>query len=387
MRELQSIEQERLICLNRGGLRFGLIQPTVTALDKKIMDATQPLREFLQERKIHDFASQGQGEENKVVISTKILSEGRWVEAPATLYRPRTKKGDPRIWFSRLNHFVGPNNILAVIERERQLYIVNLTHTPIEESLVSGPLSELVDNRLPSVATELLGRLNALARLGALRSIAKGDMAVGKTIEAALGISANSSRDPDYKGIELKSTRAKVKNKANLFAQVPDWDISDCKGFDEILSLFGYFRNGKDRLNCTVSASTFNSQGLKLCVDERSDHLIGTSQKRKDFIRWRLAGLRESLRKKHGETFWINVTSEFQDDIEYFTMTSIEYTKNPNVTQFGPLLAAGAITVDHLISRLPNGGVRERGPLFKIKKARFDALFTPGRSFTLDQRQ
>jgi hypothetical protein len=88
-----------------------------------------------------------------------------------------------------------------------------------------------------------------------LPALLNADTAVGRTLEAALGIQINSSKKPDYKGIELKSFRNKRDNRKNLFAQVPDWELSKFKSSAEILDAFGYQRQQDFKLYCTVSTT------------------------------------------------------------------------------------------------------------------------------------
>ena len=381
MRELQEVERRRLAELTAAGFRFSLLQPTGNALQKSIIDAIQPFREFLKARAIHDFAGQEQGEKHKVAIPAVILAEGKWETASATLYRPTTKQGDPRIWFSRLPRFVGANNILAVIEKDARLFVVNLSRTDVTSALKSGPLAALVDDGLSLVARELLGRLRKLASAGPLKALGEGDTSVGMTLEAALGLPPNSRPTPDYKGIEIKAARGAHKTRSNLFAQVADWELSGCRSSAEILSLFGYFRGEVEKLYCTVSSRGFNTQGLKLEVVDRDDRLQETSQVRSNVAVWRLAKLRERLLEKHPETFWVSIKAERQEGVEYFTLNGADYTRDPNAGQLGPLIASGVITMDHLIKRKPAGGVVEKGPLFKINKRDFGALFPPIRPF------
>jgi hypothetical protein len=203
------------------------------------------------------------------------------------------------------------------------------------------------------------------------------------TIEHALGVVPNSSREPDYKGIELKAGRKVGKTRSNLFAQVADWDLSGCSSSDEILSLFGYFRDGVERLYCTVSARSFNAQGLKFELNHKKDRLLETSLIRSNVATWRLSKLRERLLEKHPETFWIDVESVMSEGVEAFRLKSVSYTRDPNAEQLGALLDSGVITMDHLIKRHPSGSVREKGPIFKIKKKHLGMLFPPPKTFSL----
>lgn len=94
-------------------------------------------------------------------------------------------------------------------------------------------------------------------------------------VEHALGILANSSKEPDYFGIELKSSRIKKRvsqsTRVNLFAQVADWSISQLKSSASILDAYGYETGNERKLYCTVSAKGTNSQGLYFFVELEED--------------------------------------------------------------------------------------------------------------------
>ena len=60
--------------------------------------------------------------------------------------------------------------------------------------------------------------LNKISAQGPIPALLQADTAIGRTLETLLGIDINSSKKPDYKGIELKSYRDKKGNRKNLFA-------------------------------------------------------------------------------------------------------------------------------------------------------------------------
>ena len=125
MRELNNFEIENIGFLTRYGLDYGLLEPTLTGLGKSIMDATADIRSFLRRNGVHDFGSQPQGVENKSGVQASVITpDGDRVRADATLYRPRTKAGDPRIWFSKLNRYCTAGDILVIlwahVERRRR---------------------------------------------------------------------------------------------------------------------------------------------------------------------------------------------------------------------------------------------------------------------------
>lgn len=391
MRVLTSEEQSKIKLLTKNQVSLALIEPTETGLKKSIMDATGSVRSFLKENNIHDYDIQGQGPENKVQIETKIYEDFRIINSTASLYRPQTKKGDPRIWFSGLTKVANPNDIVALIFYSGAFHIFNLTQLNVESLLNSNlvnPLKELVaeiNGKANEIAFELLTMLRKVASSGPIPSMVAADTSVGRTLETELGIDINSSKQPDYKGIELKSFRSSRTNRKNLFAQVPDWSLSKFKSSAEILDTFGYHREDDFKLYCTVSAITRNSQGLSLKLDSEIKQLIENSDNPEvgDFVVWTLDTLHRRLKEKHKETFWVEADSTYIDGQEHFQYSLVEHTKKPITSQFDILVDQGIITLDHLIKRNSKGKVVEKGPLFKIKPKGLDLLFPPSEKYNL----
>lgn len=390
MRVLTPIEELRLKALTKCSVELTLIEPTETGLKKSIMDATGIVRNYLREKAVHNYSIQNQGPNDKVIISGTLIFESSIQSSKVSLYRPNTKKGDPRIWFSGLGKYSKANDILALVWYIDSLYVINLTQLPVEKLIATSilnPLKELVEEiqrEKLSVSHELLSMLRKVAQKPVL-SMVDADTSVGRTLETALGIDINSSKKPDYKGIELKSFREKRGNRKTLFAQVPNWEISKFKSSAEILDEFGYWREENFKLYCTVSSINRNSQGLSLKVKTDINHLIESSDKSKvgDFVIWELEQLHKRLLEKHKETFWVSAESLIEDGKEYFQYKEVEHTKKPIITQFDVLLEQGVITLDHLIKRNSQGKVVEKGPLFKIKPNGLDMLFPPSEKYSL----
>ena len=391
MRQLTEIEIERIKILTENSIELCLIEPTETGLQKSIMDATGSVRFFLKSKNIHDFALQNQGPESKIQITSKLITSSKFENSVASLYRPNTKNGDPRIWFKGLGNYSKANDILGIIVFEEILYVLNITQIDLSQLLISSttnPLKELVNeinHTSNEVADELLVLLNKISSRGPVPALLKADTAIGRTLETLLGIEINSSKKPDYKGIELKSYRDKKGNRKNLFAQVPDWNLSKFKSSSEILNNFGYNRGDDFKLYCTVSTLVRNSQGLTLKMDSKINQLLENSDKSHigDFIAWNLDTLHNRLLEKHNETFWIAADSIIINNLEHFQFKKVEHTKKPIVTQFDILLEQGIITLDHLIKRKPTGSVVEKGPIFKIKPNSLDLLFPPSQTYNL----
>lgn len=391
MRQLTKVEIERIKLLTEKSVEVTLIEPTATGLEKSIMDATGSVRTYLKDKNIHDYELQNQGQESKIQVNSYLISPDGLIKSVASLYRPNTKKGDPRIWFKGLGSYAKANDILGIISYENDLYVVNVTRLDFE-SLINGiannPLKELVNEislLSREIANELLMLLRKISLQGAVPAMLQADTAIGRTLETLLGININSSKQPDYKGIELKSFRDKKGNRKNLFAQVPDWGASKFKSSAEILNEFGYQRGDDFKLYCTVSAIVRNSQGLKLKLDTDVRQLIENSDKATvgDFVVWGLETLHKRLLEKHSETFWVATDTLIIDNKEHFIYKSVEHTKKPIISQFDILLEQGIITLDHLIKRTLVGKVVEKGPIFKIKPNALSMLFPPSQSYDL----
>ena len=391
MRVLTAEEQNKIKLLTKNQVSLTLIEPTETGLKKSIMDATGSVRSFLKENQIHDYDLQGQGPENKVQINAIIYEDFKITNSTASLYRPQTKKGDPRIWFSGLTKIANPNDIIAIVYYDDSLHVFNLTRLDISSlinSSLSNPFKELIsviNFEESEIATELLNKLKTIAKKGYVKSVVNSDTGIGRTIESLLGIKMNSSKSPDYKGIELKSFRDSRNNRKSLFGKTPDWELSKFKSRVEILDAFGYWEKGVFRLYNTIRGTGRNAQGLILKIEDKKDWLVENSDRPEigDFLVWKLETLRKELLKKHKETFWIRADSKIEDNNEYFHFTEVEHTKNPMIDKFEILVETGAITLDYPIKRMPDGKVIDKGCNFKLKSNCLDLLFHPSEKYLI----
>ncbi len=381
-RQLTDSETRGLAALNDLGIPSVLIFLTATGLQKSILDATEPARAFLRRYGFHDYDTQAQGQDSKVILNAMVAEPDALVPTNVSLYRPATKSGDPRLWPSGLSRLASSGDVVLMGVVGGKIVFFNLSrHDMAHACSGSCALADFIradKSASATVAKELLERLRDLAQHGPLRATCEGSTSIGRAIEAALGIQPNSDRKPDYNGIEIKSGRVSSGTRSTLFACVPDWDISACKSSAAILEECGYDRNGTNKLYCTVSSQKVNTQGLILSVDEAMSLLresIRTDAKSAEIAVWRLPRLEDSLLNKHKETFWIRAESTRVHGIEHFHLVSVTHTKSPNAGQLSRLLADGGVTVDHLIKRKASGSVHERGPLFKVVPKRIPELF------------
>ena len=398
MRPFTPFEKRNMEYLVNKNVKFTQVQITATGLKKSILDATTPMRTYFKENNVHDYALQNKGQDNKVIIKTYILTEYKEIETQTSLYRPETKDGDPRLWIYRLKETTEADDIHAIIApTPTSLFVINLTKVDIvkccESSLVN-PIQDLISVFYHSsnlISNELLAILRSYENQW-IDTDLRADTAIGRQVEALLGIDMNASKLPDYKGIELKSFRSQRPSiKKNLFCKVPDWDLSHLKSGAEIVDKYGYVSGGIKSYRNTLYCKAPNSQNLRLnmnypddLLEIEEDKIIGENQFKKiaDVAVWRLQTLHECLLTKHHETFWIEVDTRIGDQgQEQFMFNKIEHTRNPIVSQFDILLEQSMITVDLLLGRpkvdLETGKPKKGGDAvsFKIKKSAAGLLF------------
>ena len=368
------------------GLEVAFLSPTETGFNKSIMDAIKPLRNLLLDKGMHNYDTQQQGPENKVKIPACFLrGEILDFDTQASLYRPVTKQGDPRIWFEKLKTYCVPHNLLAILPANGKLYVFNLSDSSVLRSLEHGEgrrLLEAIRKGYSSVIDELIDRLKDIHKEGFIKGISHGDTNVGMTLEHLLDIPPNSSKEPDYKGIELKTKRSGLLNPKTLqtlFTCVPDWKNSNTTA-KAILDTWGYpDENKRINLYCTVSAKKPNSQGLYFEVDYNKDLLINygdkDAQKHLFVAQWDINVLRKRLSVKHHETVWISAATETRWDGEYFRFDKVIHTQSPKIYSLGFLLADGVVTLDYTLHYKPDGNTRDHGYIFRIHPKNMDLLF------------
>jgi hypothetical protein len=386
-----NIEQFFSVFANTG-VPVAFLVPTPTGYGKSIMDATGSVRELFKNTHLHDYEKQGQGPDAKVLIESYFVYADKTRETCASLYRPVTKKGDPRIWFKDLKTYCSPCNLLALIIIEKRIFVLNLSDPSISKSLkehgyVYDILLEAV-HKERLIAEELKCKIQEIHNQGFIPSITTGDPGVGDTLENALGIQRNNSELPDYKGIELKASRLSrktssgtkvTKDRVNLFSKVPDEGLK----YSEIVRSYGRWiwneSKGEERLSIqnTTFATKANSFGLIIDVDTASEHVNicyeNERRKRRLLSYWYLSTLKNKLLEKHHETFWVKAVSEMRDGREWFRYDTILHTKNPNASLILPLIEADKIMIDFAgyFRKVEKNGIetlkwRDHGMLFKM---------------------
>lgn len=383
--------------LTKHAIEAALLVPTPTGLEKSIFDATDGVREYLAECGYHDYAAQLQGPNHRVVKQAYLVRSRSLEPTQVSLYRPITKKGDPRIWLGNpLRTYAVANNLLALSVIAGTMYVLNMSDPEVRLSLddVSSPFRVRIDSVDVSNAAknELLDLLREISSRGYQRTLRSGDTGVGYTLESMLGISANSSQAPDYKGIEIKSKRSRIAgdtNRSTLFSKVPNWSLSPVGSALGLLNARGYVdSNGRLSLYHTLSGRAPNSLGLALDIDIDRDwlrqvyHDPNTRQVIHD-VTWEIPILKNDLAAKHRQTFWVRAMCRGVGEDEEFHYVEVQYTRRPITANFVVLVEAGIITVDYALHKRSETQARDHGYLFKIRPDNLGALFPPPEFYAL----
>lgn len=372
------------------GYDVSFLVPTETGLDKSILDAHESLRSFFKRLKLHDYALQKQGD--KKLVEAEFITSYEVFPVKVSLYRPKTKKGDPRIWIYGLKKYADAGNLLALIIIDQKLYIFNCSNKADFSVALNNALPK-IHQTLSPIANELLHKLIIISQRGFIPTIVNGDTGVGMTLEAALGISANSSKKPDYKGIELKASRVdkrnRQRNRNQLFSRVPNWKLSPVPSAIELINLRGYIDNkGNQALRQTVSGERVNAQGLYLDIDYANDYLRQMFKNAEDFSKdhdttWVIKDLKNALLKKHKETFWVKAKHNNNRSAELFHYIEVEHTANPYIDKIETLIETGLITMDYTMHIKQTGKVRDHGYLFKLHQNSKASLFPQSTRYDL----
>jgi hypothetical protein len=385
-------------------LEVGLLVPTSNGMQKSIMDAHSGLREYFRVRGVHDYATQTRGPTGRRILNIWYVTS-RGIEASkASLYRPETKDGDPRIWLYGLKDHARPGNVLALIAGDGGIYVLNASDPQFMAAVEapSTPVGKLLVRLSPEpteAAAELLGRLREISARGFVHNLRSGPTGVGYTLETLLGIRANNSKTPDYKGIELKAGRSLKSGRAavrsNLFSKTPNWDVSAYSSL-QLLKAYGQrSESGRLQINCTLTDKPNSTFGFYLQVEAADDGVLARkglpaaepTRSDQDIFRWDLAALRGALLAKHRETFWVKAHARGGRATEQFRYYEVVHTRGPLAGNLAPLIETGHVQVDFLMSlQLGKHGqerVRDHGYLFKLWEQDRHLLFAPPRTYSL----
>lgn len=132
MRELTELETQNGKYLADKGIAFTTILLTDNILSHSIFDANRQIVKYLKEHGIHDYATQENGKDARVLIDTHILTFKDEVLSKSSLYKAGTR-GDKRMWFgAEVLPYAEGGNIFVIIAYKGELYVWNESRIDVE---------------------------------------------------------------------------------------------------------------------------------------------------------------------------------------------------------------------------------------------------------------
>jgi hypothetical protein len=238
---------------------------------------------------------------------------------------------------------------------------------------------------------KLIESLKSLCAMGPVAAFGSGSNSVGKTMQNYLGIRHKVVERNKLFGYTITSTLGKSNSggRTNLFACVPDWNLSRYKSSNEFVMKFGredVGRGYQKSLFCTVNSLNRNSFGLQLKVDIGNRSLEEWAYSGNEgslAVKWSLEKIQRRL-SKLGKTAILRAVPVDLNGTKAFHYRYLDLLGAPQISSFLDLIDSGGVTIDHCISmKFGSSSARERGPLFKIRADSLGEMYTGIRRFDL----
>lgn len=252
-------------------------------------------------------------------------------------------------------------------------------HQSFEEGFSRKFSKKNYSDDLENEKNELIQKLKNISNQGWIKTHRSGSTGIGYTLETMLGIKANSSTEPDFKGIEIKSSRLESNVRISLFSKTPIYEpYSRLK----LVETHGYEDNkGRLNINQTIhyNKSNLRGWGLKYFNENR----LYTIKNNEKIFYWLRDILSEKLKSKHFRTMFVYAKNKGAGRNEEFKFIKAIYARDSNIENFDKELIDGNISIDLVMHKKENGLIRDHGFLFKITKNRMINLFSDITEYSL----
>lgn len=388
------------------GVPCVFIRATPTMLKKSIIDASEPLRMLLKENGLIDYGMLGRGIKNGTYLDVSIVAGAYQGVHRCSFYKPAAKPkqdGDPRFWVYGLQKHCHPGDLILIAVIRGSLSFLPLIFTPqvfansllpllpppTPSVVIPATCVECADHRIAlaldnkGVLQELMLKVQRIKEMGWVKTLRPGDTGIGYTFESLLGIRANSSRSPDYKGVEIKCHRSKQdllnrtrsKKKQTLFSLIPCWGATvDRVG---LVTRYGYRDDANQRqaLYMTIITTT-NPMGWELKLNRQSEQ-VDVLKDGQRAVFYPYSSLQAALEAKHRHTLFVTAETRGRDDgdkCEEFYYDEVVYREGVSFASFLSLLEEGSVGVDFAI-HYKNGHARDHGFLWRIQERDLPRIF------------
>ena len=260
-------------------------------------------------------------------------------------------------------------NISAVLYEENQPYLDGLAPRFNYQSLLRALVLEYLKRRGHStlMPIEILSaKLKQLWRVGPLQVYGNGTGRYGLTLERRLGIKPNSSKAPDFMGIELKTKYGSTLQ--TLFSRTPTRWL-DTSGPQDLICKYGKDDPSKGRRSLYTS---FNSKGDTLGFSLHADQQRAyVKHGNTEVLEYELEVLERALLTKLSEAAYISVIRHGGAECQFNAMM---HCKHPSILRFLQLIAIGEVYLDFTLS-LKGEKLRNHGYLWRISPSALTDLY------------
>lgn len=230
--------------------------------------------------------------------------------------------------------------------------------------------------RLPiDILTEKLKRLR---RYEVLPIHGVGAGRYGLTLEHHLSIPQNSSKTPDFMGIELKTKHGS--SLQTLFSRVPTRYLA-CRDKNELVEKYGYYDKGRKRQALYTSFNNSpDSLGFYLATME--DRVV-VNRKTVPILEYDSSVIDVALLSKHSETAYVSVTpGTLKNGAAGCRFDQLLYCKTPSLLRFMRMAREGNVYLDFTLSKL-KGRVKDHGFLWRVPQDALAKLYIETRLIDL----
>lgn len=234
------------------------------------------------------------------------------------------------------------------------------------------PAMSLMNGLVNPALDTLIQWVEQFKQGGYVRTLRSGDTGVGYTFESLIGIDANSSKEPDYEGIEIKCSRSRqikekrrtTTGKQTLFTLIPNWGYLGNRR--ELVNQYGRIDHERNRIGlyCTIKVVP-NSYDFHLEIDEDLQR-VSVMEFGEEVVYYEFDRLREALENKHRESLFITAHARRgEDGIEEFLYDTAIYCNNVSFDGFLELIKENIIGLDFAI-HTKDGKTRDHGFLWRL---------------------
>lgn len=235
----------------------------------------------------------------------------------------------------------------------------------------------------------LKDKFESIKKMGFVESTRKGSSGIGKTFEDLIGKEEDSSYNPDFCGIEIKTKNIKSARHTTFFSLTP-------KGKEEyeikrLVKTYGYpdadFKQHKVFSaaiygNCLTRAAAKHLMGLNVDYKARKIYLKIISLNMElieEYVYWDFDAIEERVNKKLKYLAFITASRKFSNGKVYFHYKNIEFYRLKSFDTFLKLIELGVVRVLFHIGIVKSGErlgeLHDRGTSFQIQEKDLTKLF------------